>query len=386
MTTMMHDNDFLARARAFAAERAAELPIPEPKYGLGIFFTSKDVGIDALPATAEERSVKIDIAAKKGNVTALPFTEAIKDPQLAAAISARLHPSMLVDAFEAWRAANAEGTVIHVPDGAEADIALMLPSAATSADHVLIAVGEHARITVTEETAAGNVGGTRVGQTDIIVLDDADVRFVSLSDRSAESREMVRRFASVGKRARMTWVNATTGGGYVQQHVRTALVGDEGKVVHRDAFFTDGDRRTDLRQVVIHSANGTASDIVTRGAGAGRSKTVTRGVIAMEKGMRRLNGRQKADLLMLSPTAEIDAMPDLEIDTADVVCGHSASVGRPDDAKLFYLRARGIPREDALRMTVEGHFAPILNATDGAIRERIAAALAARIDTLITTI
>jgi Fe-S cluster assembly protein SufD len=378
------NKDFLVRARGFAAERAAELPITEPNYGLGVFFTSKDVGIGGLPDVPTERDVRVDVAARKGDVTVLPFADALMDKELAMLVSARLHPSMLVDAFEAWRAAHAEGTVVHVPDGADADIAIVLPSSERCADHVIIAVGENARVTITEETLPGGAR-LRIGQTDIVALDGAEVRFVSLADGGRDDRGIVRRFASVGKRARMTWVNATTGGGYLQQHVRTALVGEEGKVMHRDAFFSDADRRADLRQVVVHSADRTSSDLLTRGAAAGTSKTVVRGVIAMEKGMRGLDGRQKAEMLMLSPVAEIDAMPDLEIDTADVVCGHAASIGRPDETKLFYLRSRGIPREDALRMTLEGHFAPIFDAAGDHMRDRIAAAIASRIDAFITT-
>lgn len=384
MDVHVNPRDFLIRARAFAAERAASLPVPEPKYGLGIFFTSKDVGIGTMPVRAEASELVITTAASSEDVTVLPFAEAVAHPELAPLVRARLHPSMLADAFDAWRAAHAEGTVIHVPDGATADISIVLPEGAAVADHLMIAVGEGATVTVTEETAPGADGAVRVGQTDLVLLDGADVRFIALTDGDDARRDVARRFASVGKDARMTWVSAVTGGRYVQQHVRTALVDEGASVVHRDAFCMDGASRADLRQVVVHAASRTSSDLVTRGTAAGTSKTVTRGVIAMEKGMTALKGSQRADLRMLSPKAEIDAMPDLEIDTADVVCGHAATISTPDEAKLFYLRSRGISRDDALRMQIDGLFAPIVSSASEGMRDRIAAALAARIDSSLT--
>jgi len=57
--------------------------------------------------------------------------------------------------------------------------------------------------------------------------------------------------------------------------------------------------------------------------------------------------------LVLGPRAAIDTKPELEIFADDVKCSHGAAVGDLDEAALFYLRARGIPGEEARRMLIE---------------------------------
>ena len=57
--------------------------------------------------------------------------------------------------------------------------------------------------------------------------------------------------------------------------------------------------------------------------------------------------------LLLSPTAEFAAKPELEIFADDVQCGHGATSGQIDETQLFYLMARGVPRAEAERLLIE---------------------------------
>jgi Fe-S cluster assembly protein SufD len=65
--------------------------------------------------------------------------------------------------------------------------------------------------------------------------------------------------------------------------------------------------------------------------------------------------------LVLTDGARADSVPNLEIETGEIVgAGHASATGRFDDEQLFYLQARGIPEPEARRLVVRGFFADIV--------------------------
>ena len=65
--------------------------------------------------------------------------------------------------------------------------------------------------------------------------------------------------------------------------------------------------------------------------------------------------------LLLTDGARADSVPNLEIETGEIVgAGHASATGRFDDEQLFYLQARGIPEDEARRLVVRGFFADIV--------------------------
>ena len=66
--------------------------------------------------------------------------------------------------------------------------------------------------------------------------------------------------------------------------------------------------------------------------------------------------------LLLSPEAEIDCKPELQIYADDVKCSHGATIGELDDNQLFYLRARGIPEQEARSMLIRAFLDDALEA------------------------
>ena len=91
------------------------------------------------------------------------------------------------------------------------------------------------------------------------------------------------------------------------------------------------------------------------------AKAIVRGLVRVEKGAHGSVSRQKEETLLLADTAEIDAIPTLEIEEPDVRCAHAATVGRLDAEKLFYLQSRGLDRAAAEATLVEGFLEPYLS-------------------------
>ncbi len=94
---------------------------------------------------------------------------------------------------------------------------------------------------------------------------------------------------------------------------------------------------------------------------AGEAKVVFQGKVIVRPGAQKTDGKQMAKALMLSPVAEFDSKPELEIYADDVVCGHGSTSAELDDDHLFYLRSRGITEADARAMLTEAFVAEVFD-------------------------
>ena len=90
-----------------------------------------------------------------------------------------------------------------------------------------------------------------------------------------------------------------------------------------------------------------------KGVLADRARGVFQGKVIVRPDAQKSDGKQMAQALMLSPDAEFDSKPELEIYADDVVCGHGSTAAELDEDLLFYLRARGIPPEEARALLIE---------------------------------
>ena len=82
------------------------------------------------------------------------------------------------------------------------------------------------------------------------------------------------------------------------------------------------------------------------------ARGIFQGTVVVRKDAQKTDGKQSSNALLLSETAEFDAKPELEIFADDVVCGHGATSGSLNDDYLFYLRARGIPEDEAKSLLI----------------------------------
>ena len=143
-------------------------------------------------------------------------------------------------------------------------------------------------------------------------------------------------------------------GGLARHDLRLELAG-KGARARVDGFdLADGRRQTGLHLRVMHHATDTDSRISWRGLAEGRGHAVYDGHVVVEHEAHGTDAKQSCRGLLLSPQAEIDAMPRLEIYADDVKCGHGASVGNLDTEVLFYLKSRGLDADAARRLLLRG--------------------------------
>ena len=144
-----------------------------------------------------------------------------------------------------------------------------------------------------------------------------------------------------------------SGGDLTRRQIFVRMTGDEAKVSLGGLALIDGDRRADTTLQVVHAAPRETSREFYRAIVDDDAIGVFQGKIIVERAAQKTDGAMKSQAILLSPRAQMNEKPELEIFADDVVCGHGATVASLDPEQVFYLRSRGIPESDAKAMLLE---------------------------------
>ena len=144
-----------------------------------------------------------------------------------------------------------------------------------------------------------------------------------------------------------------SGGDLTRRQIFVRMNGVEAKALLGGLALIDGDRRADTTLQVVHAAPRGMSREFYRAIVDDDAIGVFQGKIIVERAAQKTDGSMKSQAILLSPRAQMNEKPELEIFADDVVCGHGATVASLDPEQVFYLRSRGIPERDAKAMLLE---------------------------------
>jgi Fe-S cluster assembly protein SufD len=288
-------------------------------------------------------------------------------------------------AFVARNAANwTDGTFVYVPRNTTVAAPIVVSTAheqAGTALHwrLLVVLEEGAQASVWHESRSAEDGLVN-GVVELVVGQNAKLRFVDLQDLEESTWVFGTQRATVGRDASLDWITLGFGSanGKVFQETQLAGPGAHGAVT--GAYATRGRQHVDFDTLQEHAAPDTTSDLAFRGILADRSSAVWRGMIKVDPGAQRTDAFQESRNLLLSKRAHADAIPGLEILANDVRCTHAAAIAQIDREQLFYLRSHGLPEASAQRLVIEGFLQALVERFEkGPVREAVGAALERRL-------
>lgn len=152
------------------------------------------------------------------------------------------------------------------------------------------------------------------------------------------------------------------GGGFVRASLDADLSEPGASLESYSLLVGHEQRHVDCMNRVRHSAPDTRSRQTGRSIASGESRVIFNSKVIVDPGAERSDSRQSCRGLLLSPSAEIDSRPQLEIHADDVKCAHGATTGRLDRNMLFYLLARGLDRETAQSLLIYAFLSEVLAA------------------------
>lgn len=319
-------------------------------------------------------------------LTLQPLSQALRQDAEPLRFVLSRHEAEQGDAFVRLNAAcAADGVVLKLAAGAKPAAAVHLvflgaPAESDVACHLrnVVELGEGAELSLVEHhVASGEQQHLGTVVDDIALRDGAVLRHVLLQQAAAGSVLVRRSKLRLGKRARATSHVLELGGALARHDLRAELAGDGARFATRGVFMPRGRQHIDTQLVIRHRALNTASDSVWRGVADQRARGVFRGAVLVAPGADGSDASLSNKNLLLSPNAEIDTKPELEIHADEVKAAHGATVGQLDERSLFYLRSRGIPRAEARVLLTAAFCRAVLDDLPNAtLREHLAGLLA----------
>jgi len=293
------------------------------------------------------------------------------------------------DAFAGLNLALAtDGVVLHVADGANIEAPVHVahlgaPAGGDVAWHTrnLVELGAGARLRLIEHHAAAGEHAHFANLASEVILHERAHLDLVVVQESPDGATLLRRSElRLHEDAHVALHALELGGALARHEVRVALDGDRARVNTRGAFALRGRQHADTELLIEHRGRDTASDSLWRGVADGRARGVFHGAITVHPGADGADAQLSNKNLLLSPDAEIDTRPALEIYADEVKAAHGATVGQLDERALFYLRSRGVPAEQARMLLVRAFCSVALSGVEPqALREQCDALLLAHL-------
>jgi Fe-S cluster assembly protein SufD len=292
-----------------------------------------------------------------------------------------LTPADRVSALALERAP--QSFVLRVPARARLDRPVLVQAKikpGTAYEHMVVEVGEGASATVVVDYSGS---ATIAENVEIAVGDGATLELVSVQGWDSDAVHLSAHAAQVARDAHLKHVVVNLGGAIVRLSPTVRFTGPGARADLLGVSFAGPGQHHESRLYIDHDRPDCTSDVLYKNALRGDgARTVWIGDVRIRPAATGTRTFELNRNLVLTDGARADSVPNLEIETGEILgAGHASATGRFDDLQLFYLQSRGIPEDEARRLVVRGFFADVVRRIGVPdLEERLMAAIEARLE------
>jgi Fe-S cluster assembly protein SufD len=246
--------------------------------------------------------------------------------------------------------------------------------------HVVIDAGPHSSATIVMD----HVGSVTVAaNVEMRAGDGATLGVISVQDWEPDTVHLAAHAALVGRDATFRYSAVNLGGSIVRLNPTVRFAGPGGRAELLGVSFAGSGQHHEARLYIDHDRPDCTSDVLYKNALQGEgARTVWIGDVRIRPAATGTSTFELNRNLVLTDGARADSVPNLEIETGEIIgAGHASATGRFDDLQLFYLQSRGIPEAEARRLVVRGFFADVVGRIGVPdLEERLMTAIEARLE------
>jgi FeS assembly protein SufB len=260
------------------------------------------------------------------------------------------------------------GVFLYIPKEVEIEDPILsqvwidTPASATFA-HTLIIAEELSSVRYVEEhnsAFGGEEPSLLDGVVEVYTKNAAHVEFSNMQDLGQNVWTITNKNAVHEKDGSTTWVLADLGSKVMLSNIGLGLAGNGSAGELVGVFFTDHDQRYSINTLSDHASTATNAETLVKGVLTDESRVEFIGMIRVQPKAQQTASFLSDHTLLLSDKCRAESIPSLEIGANEVSASHGATTGKIDEEQLFYLMVRGIAREEAERIIVQGFFEPVL--------------------------
>ncbi len=350
------------------------IPLREAEVLLGVEGAPR-VAVDAVFDSVSVITTFKDELAKAG-VIFCSMSEAVREhPELVKEYLGSVVPTS--DNFFATlnSAVFSDGSFVYVPPGVRCPMELstyfrMNAEGTGQFERTLIIADKGAYVSYLEGCTAPmrDENQLHAAVVELVALDDAEIKYSTVQNwwpGDADGKGGIYNFVTKrgdcrGARSKISWTQVETGSAITWKYPSCILRGDDSSGEFYSIAVTNGRQQADTGTKMVHLGRNTRSRIISKGISAGRSSNAYRGLVSAHAKAKGARNFTQCDSLLIGDQCAAHTVPYVETRTPDAQFEHEATTTKLSDDQLFYLRARGIPEEEAVALLVNGFVREVL--------------------------
>src|SRR5712672_1848495 len=373
-----YQNAYYYAAPKSQAERPKNLDEVDPK----LLETYKKLGIPlseqkllagvAVDAVFDSVSVATTFKAKlaEAGVIFCSFSEAVRNhPELVMKYLGSVVP--YTDNYFATlnSAVFSDGSFCYVPKGVRCPMELSTYFRINAADtgqfeRTLIVADEGSYVSYLEGCTAPmrDENQLHAAVVELIALDNAQIKYSTVQNWYPGDKEgkggiynfVTKRGKCLGVNSKISWTQVETGSAITWKYPSCILQGDNSVGEFYSVALTNNYQQADTGTKMIHIGKNTRSTIVSKGISAGHGQNTYRGMVKILKGATGARNYTQCDSLLIGDKCGAHTFPYIEVKNASARMEHEASTSKIGEDQIFYLQQRGITKEEAVSMIING--------------------------------
>ena len=251
---------------------------------------------------------------------------------------------------------------ITIPKGSQnkEPIVLNNDTSKNTFSHVIVLAEENSKITIIDKDFSEKESDYYSKCVELILKDNAKINYIHLQNLKNNRFNFCLKKAKTSKDSNVKWFDLFTGSDFCVSRTESNLEKEGASTDSLGVFIGTNNQQFDVNNSTKHVDPYTVSNIRVKNVFDDNSKCIYNGLIRIGKNAFKSSGYQKADALTLNETAEVDAVPQLEIENHDVKCSHGTTMGEIDKSQMFYLMSRGLSEKESKQIIVSGFIEPII--------------------------
>ncbi len=269
-----------------------------------------------------------------------------------------------------------EGSFCFIPKGVRCPIELSTYfriNAANSGqfERTLIVAEEEAYVSYMEGCTAPKRDENQLHAAivEIVVMKDAEVKYSTVQNWFPGDKNgnggiynfVTKRALCKGENAKISWTQVETGSAVTWKYPSCILQGDNSVGEFYSVAVTNHYQQADTGTKMIHIGKNTKSTIVSKGISAGKSQNSYRGLVRVSKQAQNSRNFSQCDSLLMGDQCGAHTWPYIECHNKSSVLEHEATTSKISDEQLFYCQQRGINKESAISLIVNGYAKEVLS-------------------------
>ncbi|MEI8347343.1 MAG: Fe-S cluster assembly protein SufB, partial [Pseudomonadota bacterium] len=197
---------------------------------------------------------------------------------------------------------------------------------------------------------------------ELVALDDAEILYSTIQNWYAGDEQgrggifnfVTKRGNCLGKNSKISWTQVEAGSAITWKYPSCNLIGDNSQGAFYSVALTNHRMQADTGTKMIHIGKNTRSTIVSKGISAHHASNTYRGLVKIMPGAENARNYSQCDSMLVGDKCSANTFPYLDIKNSTAVVEHEASTSKINEEQLFYLQTRGLSREKAISMIVNG--------------------------------